>query len=267
MLDLAYSASGSGPAVLCIQGVGVAGSGWQPQVAALSARFRVVTFDNRGTGRSADGGGPLTIEAMASDACAILDEERIDRCHVVGHSMGGLIALRMALTARARVKSLALLCTFADGAAPTRLTLRMAVLGLRTRVGTRAMRRRGMLRMILPAAYLEEVDQDEMAARYGALFGRDLGTTPPIVSRQLKAMARYSAQPQLAELDGLPALVVSGRHDPIAPPILSRTIAHGIPGARYVEFADASHALPIQCADRMNALLLEHFEASEPQAP
>jgi pimeloyl-ACP methyl ester carboxylesterase len=180
--------------------------------------------------------------------------------------MGGLIALEVALAAPARVRSLALLCTFANGADATRLSLRMAVLGLRTRVGTRAMRRRGMLRMILPAAYLRGADQDEVAARFGRLFGRDLGDTPPIVYRQLGAMARYSALTRLGELGGIPALVVSGRHDPIAPPGLGRALAHGIPGARYVEFADASHALPIQCADRVNALLLEHLTALEPQA-
>jgi len=57
----------------------------------------------------------------------------------------------------------------------------------------------------------------------------------------------------------VPTLVVSGRHDPIAPPAFGRAIAAGIAGARYVEYEDASHALPIQHADRVNALLLEHL--------
>ena len=256
---LAYRSAGSGPAVLCVQGVGVAGDGWRPQVDALAARYRVLTFDNRGVGATPRGTGPLSIERMAADASAILDAEGIDRCHVVGHSMGGLIALALALAAPARVRSLSLLCTFADGAGPTRPTVRMIVLGVPTRIGTRHRRRLAMQRMLFPDDYLRQVDRTALAEQLNVLFGRDLGEAPPIVSEQLKVMGRYDATPRLSTLAGVPTLVVSGRHDPIAPPAFGRAIAAGIAGARYVEYEDASHALPIQHADRVNALLLEHL--------
>ena len=61
---IAYQVAGTGPAVLLVQGVGVAGSGWRPQVDALSARYRTVTFDNRGLGRSSAARDVLTIERM-----------------------------------------------------------------------------------------------------------------------------------------------------------------------------------------------------------
>ena len=258
---LGYRSAGSGPAVLGIQGVGVAGDGWRPQVEALSRRYRVLTFDNRGVGATPRGAVPLSIERMAADAAAILDAEGIERCHVIGHSMGGLIALAVALGAPARVLSLSLLCTFADGAGPTRPTARMIALGLPTRIGTRRMRRLAMQRMLFPDDYLRQVDRAALAERLNELFGRDLGDAPPIVSEQLKVMGRYDATPRLSTLAGVPTLVVSGRHDPIAPPAFGRAIAAGIPGARYVEYEDASHALPIQHADRINALLLAHLDA------
>ena len=69
----------------------------------------------------------------------------------------------------------------------------------------------------------------------------------------------YDALPRLGELAGLPALVVSAAHDPIAPPAVGRALAAGIPGSRHVEVSDASHGLPIQHAERVNALLLEHL--------
>jgi pimeloyl-ACP methyl ester carboxylesterase len=196
---------------------------------------------------------------MASDVLAIMDAEQIERAHVIGHSLGGLIAQHVALAAPQRVSSLALLCTFADGAAPGKLSLRMAVLGLRARVGTRAMRRSGMIRMIMPPDYLRQVDRAALAERLQTLFGRDLADNPPIISTQLRAMAKYNALPRLGELRGIPTLVMSGAHDPIAPPHLSRAIAAAIPGAKLVEFTDASHALPIQLADKVNALLIEHL--------
>ena len=72
-------------------------------------------------------------------------------------------------------------------------------------------------------------------------------------------MSRYSAAPRLHELSGIPTLVVSGTHDPIAPPAYGKEIASLIRGARFTEFPDASHALPIQCAAEVNSLLLDHL--------
>ena len=261
--DLSYATAGTGPAVLAIQGVGVIGRGWQPQIAGLSAQFRFLTFDNRGVGRSLRGQRPLTIESMAADALAIADAERLDRFHVLGHSMGGLIALHLALTNRDRVKSLALLCTFADGGRATRLSGKVLVLALRSRIGTRAMRRKGMIRMIMPDAYIRQHGVETLARDLGDLFGRDLADQPRIIQHQLRAMSRYSANPRLHELSGIPTLVSSASHDPIAPPSLGKEIAAHIDGARYVEFSKASHALPIQLAHEMNAVLLEHLVAAE----
>ena len=256
---LAYDVRGSGPTVLLIQGVGVHADGWAPQTDSLAERFRCITFDNRGMGRSQPHSGPLTVEQMADDALAILDAENVEAAHVVGHSLGGLVALQLALTARARVRSLALLCTFANGRSAAPLTPRMMWLGMRTRVGTRRMRRRGFLRLVMPASALAGADTDAMAARLAPLFGHDLGDQPPIVNAQLSALRNYTAEPRLGELTGLPTLVMSGAHDPISPPRVSATLAAGIAGARHTAFEDASHGLPIQHADRVNALLAEHF--------
>ncbi len=265
--ELSYAAVGSGPAVLCIQGAGVIGRGWLPQIEGLAAAFRILTLDNRGTGGSPRGTVPLTIERMAADAVAVADAEGLGRFHLMGHSMGGLIAMDVALRFRARIKSLALLCTFADGAAATRLSGRMLLLALRCRIGTRAMRRRGMIRMIMPDAYVREHGTSNLATHLGDLFGRDLADQPAVISEQLRAMSQYTALPRLRELSGIPTLVVNASHDPIVRPALGRAIASGIDGARFVEFADASHALPIQCPREINALLLEHLTACERSDP
>ena|SRR5688572_15928329 len=261
--DISYTSTGAGDAVLLIQGVGLAGEGWRPQTDALAARFRTIAVDNRGVGRSSLGSEPLTIERMASDALAVMDAEKVERFHLVGHSMGGLIVLRIALTARERIRSLSLLCTFANGKDGTGLSPRMFVLGLRTRVGTRSMRQNAMLSMIMPATYLRTVDRRVLAEELSGLFGRDLAVQPPIVMKQLSAMAAYSAAGSLHQLAGVPTLVISAAHDPIAPPRLGRALAAGIPGARFLEFAHAGHAAPIQCAREINELLLDHLACNK----
>src|SRR5688572_2915768 len=262
-IDLCCEISGTGPAVLMIQGVGVIGRGWRPQAEALSRQFAVVTFDNRGMGESAQGAGALTIEDMAADALALMDSQRIDRFHLVGHSMGGVIAQAVALAAPSRVKSLSLLCTFVNGRDAMRLSPAGMIKAMRSRLGTRAMRRRGMLRLIMPDDYLGSVDEAALAAELALLFGHDLGDQPPIAMAQLRATSRYNVSARLAALAPIPTLVMSGRHDPIASPPTGRALAAAIGTARYVEFEQASHALPIQCAREVNTLLLEHLLNAE----
>ena len=263
---LSYTVRGDGPPVLLIQGVGVHGAGWAPQADALSERFRCIAFDNRGMGMSQPVGDAITLAGMAEDARAVMDAEGWPSAHLVGHSLGGLVALRLALDARERVRSLALLCTFARGRDATRLTGRMLWLGLRSRIGTRRMRRNAFLQLVMPPSALAGADRDALAAALEPLFGHDIADQPPVAMKQLAAMRGYDATPRLGELAGIPTLVTSAGHDPIAPPTSGRAIAAGIPGARYVEFADASHGLPIQRADEVNALLLEHLDAAERRA-
>ena len=114
----------------------------------------------------------------------------------------------------------------------------------------------------MPAAYLSTVDRDALCAELAALFGRDLSDSPPIVMKQLRSMGRFDASGQLASLNGLPTLVVSATHDCIARPGYGRALADAIPGARYVEFPDAGHAVTIQQAGDINRLLAEHFSTA-----
>jgi pimeloyl-ACP methyl ester carboxylesterase len=256
---IAYDRRGEGPPVLFIQGVGVHGDGWRPQIDELASRFTCLSFDHRGIGRSGAAEDDFTVELLAADSLAILDREGIGAAHVVGHSLGGLVALVLASRARERVRSLSLLCTFPSGRAAAPLSPRMMWLGMRSRVGTRRQRRHGFLRLVLAPSQVERIDLDALASQLAPLFGHDLGDLPEIASRQLRAMRRCDPSPGLGELARIPTLVVSARHDPIAPPAVGRRLAESIEGARYVEFDDASHGLPITHAAEVNRLLAEHL--------
>ena len=139
-------------------------------------------------GRSQPVEAVITVDRIANDAAAILDAERVRSAHVVGHSLGGLVALQMALSHRERVKSLALLCTFSGGKAAAPMSSRLFWLGLGTRVGTRGMRRRAFLKLVMPPGPI--ADADRMAERLSELFGHDIADQPPIASRQLAALRR-----------------------------------------------------------------------------
>jgi pimeloyl-ACP methyl ester carboxylesterase len=188
-----------------------------------------------------------------------MDHAGWDSAHVVGHSLGGPVALQMALTQPQRVRSLSLLCTVARGSDATRLTGRMLWLGLRSRIGPKRARRRAFLEIVMPPEALRSVDTDTLARELAPMFGHDLADQPPVAMKQLAALRAYDASSHLSRLAGIPTLVMSAAHDPIASPIFGKALAAGIPGARFIEFSDASHGLPLQHPDRVNALLIEHL--------
>ncbi|NMO15580.1 alpha/beta fold hydrolase [Pyxidicoccus fallax] len=261
--NLSWFVEGQGVPVVLIQGSGVGANGWRPQLDALTPRFQCLCFDNRAYGRSVPSAEPLSLELMAEDVLALMDAQGWPSAHLVGHSMGGLIAQYVARRARARVRSLALLCTFANGKAPSRLTPWLVRIGLRTRIGTRRMRRRAFMEMVLTHEELSAADPDTLAEKLGRLFDRDLSESPPILMQQVRTMARADARPFLSELAGIPTLVASAEHDRIATPDSGRELARGLPGARYIELTGTAHAMTITRAAEVNALLTEHLAQAE----
>ena len=203
------------------------------------------------------------IPDMATDALALMTLVGIERFHVVGHSMGGLIAQEMALRQPARIASLAFLCTFAHGPQGARPSLGMLLTALRTRIGTRRMRRHAFVELVMPIEYLRKTNRAQLAERLRPLFGRDLADQPPIVMKQVRAMAKYDAGDRLHLLGAIPTLVVSAAHDRIARPAFGRELARAIPGAVYVELANAGHGVTIQHANEVNDLLSAHLTRAE----
>ena len=111
---------------------------------------------------------------MADDVLAVAEAEGLDRFHLVGHSMGGVIAQQVALTALPRILSLSLLCTFHRGSQGAAMSASLLWTAIRSRVGTRRMRRHAFVEMVMPPGYLATVDRDELWEQLAVLFGRDL---------------------------------------------------------------------------------------------
>lgn len=255
---------GAGPPLLLIQGTGVHGDGWLPQVESLRADHDCLWFDNRGMGRSSPAGSaPISVQQMASDALAVMDHAGWDHAHIVGHSLGGCIALELALTYPQRVRSLSLLCTAADGPGLVRIDAAMIWRGLRMKIGTRAARRRAFLEVVLTPLQYDEGDLAKVAAELEPVFGHDLAIAPSIVMKQVRAMSRWSATDRLAQLCDTPTLVVGAEHDLIAKLDLVRALAAGIPGANLVELPDAAHGVTVMSPALINDLLRRHIAAVE----
>ncbi len=259
--NINYQVGGQGQPVLFIQGIGVTGEGWRPQLDDLSRDHETVSFDNRGIGLSQINSGGVTVAEMAEDAFALMDHLGWESAHIVGHSLGGIIAQEMGLNRPKRVKSLTLMCTFACGADGARFTFWSLWMFFRTRVGSLAKRRRAFLEMLFTSSFLRGVELNSFAAQVGKIVGRDLAVTPPVLMKQFNALKSHDRFKDLGRLKEIPTLVISAAQDKIATCASGMALAAAVPGSKYVEYADAAHGLPIQMPEKIKYELRKWFSS------
>ncbi|MBJ93207.1 MAG: alpha/beta hydrolase [Rickettsiales bacterium] len=241
--------------VLLIQGVGMMGRAWQPQVDALRDQFRLAYYDNRGVGNSP--GRPGNIQQMGADALEVMDRLEWGVAHLAGHSLGGVIAQQAALLAPERVRSLALLCSFAEGRVVFTPSLGSAWANIKTVIGTGQMRRRAFFELVSDPAIAAEEAEIAVLER---VFGRPLHRLPSATIAQVLALSRADFRLQLPGLQ-IPSLVVSAAEDKVAPPAQGRVLAELLKG-RYLQLP-GGHACPVQQAQQLNQQLRLFWSAPE----
>ena len=245
--------AGSGPRVLLIQGTGCAGCAWSPQVDGLQEHFHLAWYDAPGMGQRP--GSLTSVEAMADDAAAVLDALGWDRAFIAGHSLGGVIAQQLALSAPERVAGLLLMCTFAQGSAAMPTTPADIWLQMRTVIGTQAMRRRAFFTMVSDP---EISPAEANIAAIEAVFQRPLHALPSAAFAQVRVLARTSLADSLGTLD-CPAAVLSASQDRIAPPAQGQRLADAL-GCSFDTLA-GGHAIPIQSAEAVSAWMRSQLES------
>ncbi len=243
--------AGSGPRVLLIQGTGIAGRAWAPQVEALQHSYRVAWYDAPGMGDRPGWAGSVAM--LARDAAATMDDLGWSSAIVAGHSLGGVVAQQLAVQAPERVRGLALLCTFAQGWTSLGLWPPTALIQLRTSIGTASMRRRAFYELVTHPDWPANDANIEALER---VFGRPLHALPLAAMAQVGALVRAGLRRSLSTLS-MPAVVVAGEHDRLASVGQGRRLAKVLDAPLHV--LDGGHALPIQQAGAVNAVLLEAF--------
>jgi 3-oxoadipate enol-lactonase len=245
------------PPVLFIQGLGADKHGWNFQRLGLAWAIQAIALDNRGSGRSDKPHGAYSLEQMADDAIAVLDDAGFDTVHVVGASMGGAIAQLIALRYPERVRSLTLVCTSCRNHAWRRELL--------ASWGETA-RRRGMGSMTKEAA--RWVIGPRSFRRINPAIGwlGPLGFGRPTHAFAAQVDAILAADDGLAEELGeisVPTLVVVGNQDILTPRGDSEELYELIPTAELVVISGAAHGLMIEHASTFNRILLDFLQRAE----
>lgn len=261
-LQLAYDVAGAaGSPVLLIMGFCVPGRAWRLQTPALASQHRVAWFDNRGVGGSGSPEGPWSMTDMAADALALLDHLGWQRAHVVGVSMGGMIAQHLALRAPERLHSLSLIATHAGGLRALLPTAAGARRFLATSVGTPKQRLDQLQKLLFPADFLATCERDWLRQ----VMLNDFGQPVPMASRrrQFAAIRGHRSDDQLHQLKAMPTLLVRPGQDQLIQPQQSDRLARLLPHARVLRFDQAGHGVIRQCADALNRELLGWFAQAE----
>ncbi|MEA2307647.1 MAG: 3-oxoadipate enol-lactonase [Solirubrobacteraceae bacterium] len=230
---------------------------WEPQLRALTDRFRVVRYDHRGHGGSPVPPGPYDIADLASDALALLDRLGVQRAHVCGLSLGGMVGQWLAIHAPGRVDRLAVLCSSARLGPESGYAERAALVRAE---GTRAIAEAVVGRWLTPAyatAHPEVV---------GELRAMVAATPPEGYAACCEALAHMDLEPGLGRVRA-PTLVVAGAQDPSLPAAHGEAIAARIPGARFALLDPAAHLASLERAEAVNELLLDHLAHPTPPPP
>lgn len=242
---------GDGTPLLLIQGLGQGLWAWREQIPVLAGRFRTIAYDTRGTGRSPEPDEPYLIPDLADDAAAILAGRR---AQVVALSMGGYVALTLALSRPELVRSLVLIATGAGG--PDRVPRPDDV----RRVFTAAvgLPHEDYGRVTMPYTFAPgwaEQNPDRFERVLAARLEHP--TSYRTIDVHVQACYRFYAEGAEVERIDAPALVIHGDQDLIVPVENGRMLAARLPNGRYVELRGRGHNLPLEDPDAVNRLLLE----------
>jgi pimeloyl-ACP methyl ester carboxylesterase len=257
--ELYYERRGEGEPLLLIQGLGGNSLHWgEGFLSGLEEDFELILFDNRGAGRSAALDGEHTIADLAGDALGLLDALAIDSAHVVGISMGGMVAQEIALAAPERVRTLTLGCTFPGG--PEATMTDMAVVGMLAEAVLSGDQER-----TLRVGY-EVMIAAEYGAQEGAyeLYSELAGQYPapiPVLMAQLSAIMGHDTSERLGEI-AAPTLVIHGTEDRLLVAANGELLAKLIPGARLELLEGSGHMFFWEQPERSAQLVREHAAAA-----
>ncbi|WP_404482484.1 pyrimidine utilization protein D [Novosphingobium sp. BL-52-GroH] len=243
------------PTLILSSGLGGSGGYWAPNLAALSEHYRVLTYDQRGTGRS-DRGLPETtsIEAMAQDVVALMDALEIETAHFVGHALGGMIGIEAAL-ASGRIDRLVVVNGWRSLSPHTRRCFEARLAILRG-AGTEAFLRAQPLFLFPPdwiAAHDAELEAD-LAHHLAAFPGAET------MEKRIAAVRAYApAAERLAKLRDV--LVIATRDDFLVPHAAALDLAEPIPGADVATFGWGGHACNVTDPKGFHRLVLKFLES------
>jgi len=248
---LHYEIAGQGEPLLFIHGLGSSGRDWQSQIDFFSRRFQVMVFDVRGHGQSSRPPGPYSIVQFAADTAMLIKALLVPPVHVVGLSMGGMIAFQLAVDHPQLLKSMVIVNAGPEFVPRTFREYRIAFLHFAV-VHFFGMRKMGeiLARRLFP--------KTEHAAIRETLVERWAGNDRKAYEQSMRAILGWSVANRIDRIP-IPTLVVASDHD-YTPVSVKEAFVARMPRAELAVMTDAHHAVPVECPDEFNAVVASFLE-------
>jgi 3-oxoadipate enol-lactonase len=239
------------PPLVLSNSLGSTSEMWDPQIPALSERFRVIRYEIRGHDGAPAPAGSYSIADLGGDTIALMDRLGIDRAHFAGLSLGGMTGMWLGVNAPERIDRLVLMCTSAMLAKDHDWPLRARTV---REQGTGAVADAVVERWFTPAF---RDDNPDLVAHMRAM----IADTPP--AGYAGCCDAIDAMDLESDIEAIraPTLVIAGSEDPATPPRHAERIAQRIPGCR-LEIVPAAHLANYERPDEVTALMLSHLEAA-----
>ncbi|MBW1819485.1 MAG: alpha/beta hydrolase [Deltaproteobacteria bacterium] len=252
-LDLYYEVHGEGEPLILIRGFGSNADHWYAQVPAFSTKYRTITFDNRGMARSDASEGAYTISMMAADTAGLMDAIGISAAHVLGLSMGGMIAQSLAIEYPGKVRALILACTHCGGHHAVQASDEV-----REKLAKYAFSAAPEMAVDAMTVLFAEktLDESPELGREYVNVSRRFRPTPDILMAQLEAVQGHDAWAQLPDIQA-PTLVLTGKEDILIPPENAEILAERIPNARLEVIEGGGHQFLIEQPEAFNRAVLD----------
>ena len=247
-----YDTRGAGYPLVLIRGLGSNADHWYPQIPALSSRFRVVSFDNRGIGRSDKPNNPYTISMMAEDTAGLMDAIGIPRAHIMGLSMGGMVAQEFALRFPDKVHGLVLACTHCGGGKDVPPSQEISAL-FKEFVATAspdAAQKAGKC-LFAESTFSNAPELVRAYQQVSAKFPPEAKT----LIYQWEAIKGHDTWTRLHRIQA-PTLVITGAEDLLIVPENSKILAEKIPGAQLRIIPGGGHQFLVEQAHVANEAIL-----------
>jgi pimeloyl-ACP methyl ester carboxylesterase len=241
-ISLYYEEQGEGDPLLLIAGLASDSRSWGPVAAELSAKYRVITVDNRGTGRTTPGDAAMSIDAMADDCMALVRHLGLPGVNLSGHSMGGLVAQQCAITCPKLVDRLILVAT-----SPRISRRNLALFADWAESRESGMDMRLWFRNIFFWIFSRRFFDDEHAVEVALANARDYPwpQSSAAFTNQVRAMSAFDCSDRLSEI-AAETLVIGGREDLLFPAADCRSLAERIPGAACTMIEGAAHSIHLE---------------------
>jgi pimeloyl-ACP methyl ester carboxylesterase len=253
-IEMYYEVHGEGTPLLMIMGYGSSSEDWEPEVInKLSKKHQVITYDNRGTGRSSIPDIEYTIQDMAQDSLLLLESLNISKAHIAGFSMGGMIAQEISYRNPDSVKSLILGCTSSDFSEVSQEFYEYVKVISEGKTPEKDPA--WVLGMCYTPKYIKE-NMAEIASRAASV---KYPTSPVGFYRQAQAIINYEGVDWVSKYSG-PCLVLAGEHDPIVLLDTVKAFSDGIPGSVFKVLMDTSHIFMREAPEETVSTILGFLE-------